>query len=42
MLEEHNCLLSHTKPIPPILKKNEIKIIYPLLKPELSVYSGKI
>ena len=24
--------LSHTKPIPPILKKNEIKIVSPLLK----------
>ena len=24
--------LSHTKPIPPIIKKNEIKIVSPLLK----------
>ena len=25
-------ILSHTKPIPPIIKKNEIKIVSPLLK----------
>ena len=34
--------LSDTKPIPPILKKNEIKIVSPLLKTGSVFYSGKI